>query len=62
MKVNYVITVYSEEQEILFRASGVRNDYSTPYYMLEKLGKRYGNCTVEYKDNTNGWKVEKDFE
>lgn len=63
MTINYTITVISNDnQDILFRASGTREDYSTPTYMMNELGHRYVDSTVIYHDLTNGFKVEKSFE
>lgn len=63
MTINYTITVISNDnQDILFRASGIREDYSTPTYMMNELGRRYMDSTVIYHDLTNGFKVEKSFE
>jgi len=61
MTINYTITVISDDQDILFRASGTREDYSTPTYMIDELGHRYTDCTVVYHDTTNGFCVEKSF-
>lgn len=61
MKVQYEITVYSEEHEILATVHGIRNDYTVPMLLLNQLGKRYGSCLVVYHDLTNGLKAEKSF-
>ena len=59
---NYEIVVKSEEQDILYKARGVRHENTIPYILLEQMGKRYTPCTVTYNNLTEGWRVEKAFE
>lgn len=62
MKIEYEVTVYDEEQDIITRRHGICHEYS-PQLILDKMRQRYKACKkIVYRDLTNNFQIEKSFE